>query len=248
VPILKEPPTFRKYIENPSRSSMASSLSNFESLRLLLGSMCLRRSKIILPLFGLEMEEKKVQFSTTEREEYRLLQLAGRKAIDLAVSGHNTKATHQSIIESLLRLRLFCNNGSLNKDDNPSSYSLEPEEILSLLQQSGEASCKYCSCDIASMSASENSDCVLLTQCHRLVCGECRTQYENDFERIQMSSENSCPFCSDKHGKINLCPKNAEGSLKTTSMRKSYPSKLLALLEDVRSNSPHEKTYATAPS
>jgi SWI/SNF-related matrix-associated actin-dependent regulator of chromatin subfamily A3 len=243
VPILKEPATFRKYIDDSSHSLKVNSQSDFKNLRLLLGSICLRRSKTILPLFGLKMEERRPEFSTQEREEYRQLELKCRRAIDLAVSGHNTKETHQSVIEALLRLRLFCNNGSTEESDKPSSFSRDTDEALSMLQQSGEAVCKYCSCDVLSMGGSDGPELVHLTKCCRLVCGECRIQYQHDLKNAQASGKNSCPFCSDEHGVNNLLPKEMGDRTTTTAARKVYPSKLMALLEDVQRNPLQEKRY-----
>ncbi|KAH0563506.1 hypothetical protein GP486_001927 [Trichoglossum hirsutum] len=242
VPILKEPATFRKYIDNSSHSLKANSQNEFKNLRFLLGSICLRRSKTILPLFGLKMEERRPQFSTREREEYRQLQIKCKRAIDLAVSGHNTKETHQSVIEALLRLRLFCNNGSTEESDKSSPFPRDPEETLSMLQQSGDAICQYCSCDILSMSGSGSPEPVHLTECCRVVCGECRIQYQHDLENAQASGKNSCPFCSDGHGVDNILPKETGDRMAIAAARKIYPSKLMVLLEDIQRNSLQEKS------
>ena len=244
VPILKEPATFRKYIDGSSHSLKVNPQDEFKNLRLLLGSICLRRNKAILPLSGLKMEERRPQFSTREREEYRQLEQKCRTAIDLAVSGHNTKETHQNVIEALLRLRLFCNNGSTEERDEPSPLLREPEEILSILQQSGEALCKYCSCDVLSIGGLGSADLVHLTECCRLVCGECRMQFQHDLKNAQANSKNSCPFCPDRHNVDSLLPKEMEDCVTiAAATREIYPSKLMALLEDIQRNPLQEKRH-----
>jgi SWI/SNF-related matrix-associated actin-dependent regulator of chromatin subfamily A3 len=247
MPILKEPAIFRKYIDGMLHLSKVSSQTDFTNLRLLLGSICLRRSKAILSLFGLTMEERRPQFSPLEREEYNLLLQKGRIALDIALSGHNTKETHQRVIEALLRLRLYCNNGSPQENDRHSASPLDLDETLSLIQQSGEAVCKYCSCDILSISFCEGPDFVHMTECRRLICGECVPQYHQDFKKAQKEGKESCPFCSDKHCADSLFRKETGKYAAGKASRKIYPSKLIALLEDILKNPLHEKRYQSGP-
>lgn len=161
----------------------------------------------------------------------------------MAVSGHNTKETHQSVIEALLRLRLFCNNGLPQKDDRSLRFFRDPEEIMSLLQQGGESVCKYCSCDILSMSVPGSPDFVLHTRCRRLVCSECRAQHLHDLKLAQRSSKYSCPFCADDHCSESLGPTDVENSKNIDVGGVIYPSKLKVLLKDVQTNPLKEKRY-----
>jgi SWI/SNF-related matrix-associated actin-dependent regulator of chromatin subfamily A3 len=182
-----------------------------------------------------------VQFSTREREQYRLLELKFRRAIDIAVSGHHNKETHQSVIEGLLRLRLFCNNGLTYESDRPSTLSQNPDELLSLFQLCGDAVCQYCFCDVLSMSASETANSVHLTECRQLVCGECMTQYQEDRRNVQQNGKHFCPFCDGEHSMENLLPRETGESLATFPADGEYPSKLVALLKDIQTNSMQEK-------
>jgi SWI/SNF-related matrix-associated actin-dependent regulator of chromatin subfamily A3 len=191
----------------------------------------------------LTVEERRPNFSAVERQEYNDLLLKGRVALDLALSGHNTKETHQRIIEALLRLRLYCNNGPVQDTDNPSTSLFDPEDILSLLQQSGEGFCKYCSCDILSLGIVENPDFVHMTECRSLICGECIPQYQQELKKSQTNGEQSCLFCSGKHCIDNLFRKDTRIHEGGNVFGKSYPSKLLALLEDIQKNPLHEKRY-----
>jgi SNF2 family DNA or RNA helicase len=247
MPILQEPAIFRKYIDGMSHRSKAGPKNDFTNLRLLLGSICLRRSKAILSLFGLTMEERRPRFSTLEREEYNVLLQKGRIALDLALSGHNTKETHQRVIEALLRLRLFCNNGSVQEKDGQSTSCGDPEETLSLLEQSGEAVCKYCCCDILSIGISESPDFVHMTECRRLICRECIPQYHQELKKAETDSKQPCPFCSQKHGEDNLLRKETGYIGAGSASTKQYPSKLIALLEDIHKNPLQEKRYWPVP-
>lgn len=235
---------FRKYIDGVSNSSRANLYFDFKNLRVLLGSICLRRGKDILSLFGLKVEERRPQFSAVERQEYNDLLHKGRVAFDLALSSHNTKETHQRVIEALLRLRLYCNNGSPQQNRRLlSSNSLDSEEILSLLQQSGDVVCRYCSCDILSLGISENPDSIHMTNCRVLICGECIPQYQQTLKKNSGLEEQSCPFCSGKHYMDNLFRIDHRSHDREINPRTTYPSKLLALLNDVQKNPLHEKRY-----
>lgn len=87
------------------------------------------------------------------------------------------------VMEALLRLRLFCNNGQAEADGSSKFSVLQPSarpgEALSFLQQSGEALCAFCSVDILSIDSSPDSDSGSLTPCSRLVCDECIQQYRS---------------------------------------------------------------------
>ena len=162
-----------------------------------------------------------------------------------SVSGHHNKETHQSVIEGLLRLRLFCNNGLTKESDSSSSLPNNPDEVLSLLQLGGEAGCKYCSCDILSMSALETGNFVHLTECRQLVCGECMTQYQEDLRNAQQNGKHLCPFCHGQHSMENLLSREMGESFATFPSNEDYPSKLVALLKDIQMNSMQEKRYAS---
>jgi SWI/SNF-related matrix-associated actin-dependent regulator of chromatin subfamily A3 len=241
VPILKEPAIFRKHIDGATHPSKANTQVDFQNLRLLLGSICLRRPKDILCLFGLTVEERRPKFSAVERQEYNDLLRKSRVALDLALSGHNSNETHQRVIEALLRLRLYCNNGLSPEKGSPSSSSLDSEDVLGFLQQNGEVVCKYCSCDILSLDAVGNPDFVHMTECRLLICCECISQYQEELKRCRKNGEQLCPFCSGKHCMDNLFRKESKVREEELAVGKVYPSKLLALLDDIQMNPLHEK-------
>lgn len=244
VPILSEPAVFRKYIMRSASTRKEGGSYDYKNLRALLGSICLRRNKAILPLYGLKPEMHKLELSTPEREMYHRLELMGRKAIDIAVSGHHTKEAHQSVIQSLLRLRMFCNNGAIEAHDQSSSLSGDPEEILSMFQQSGKAICMYCSCDILSMGILGSLDSVILTKCFHLVCGECRILHHHEEADLERISDSKSFLSSDRSNnsislRSNLLEEKDESGCIQLDL--SFPSKLKVLVEDVLNNRLREK-------
>lgn len=238
VPMLSDPAIFRKYIIKSTSPTKSTSNPEYKNLRRLLGSICLRRSKKILRLSDLKREEKRLQLSAVELEQYRDLQHKFEKAIEKAKRMNRNIETQQTEIQALLQLRLFCNNG-LPLEAAPTSSALQdPEELLSFFQQTGENVCNYCSCDIVSLGGLESFDFVLLTECSQFVCSECRAQYEYRLGEAR-KSRRDCPFCLDSHGTgrdLAQEYRHYSQDLKKTASRTEYPSKLNELMKDVQAH------------
>ncbi|KAK0701293.1 SNF2 family N-terminal domain-containing protein [Lasiosphaeris hirsuta] len=233
LPILQNATTFRKYVATPSASE---SRERFRNLRLLLQSICLRRTKELLRLPETLEEIRWVEFSTSERQEYDNIHLQCRRKIDIVVSGHKKERVNCILLESLLKLRLYCNNGT-PKDQSisalPSNFNRDPDETPSYLQQDDDTSCAFCSGPIYSMGDPEEPDGgVLLFGCTHRACRDCIWRYH--------AEETRCPVCS---------PGSAEGhtpflipaanllseheNVTSALINTRYPSKLLAFLEDI---------------
>lgn len=169
----------------------------------------------------------RLDFTVEERGEYSRIERICKEALDLAVSGHKVKEAHQNVLEILLRLRLFCNNGSIYNDEgrtHSSSKFMDPGEAFSLLQQSDRATCYYCSCDITSIAGSDNHDSVALTNCGRAICSDCVPLW-----RSETGKRKQCPICRSTHSLESVVAESNKDVLSPTK----YPSKLLALCRDI---------------
>ncbi|KAL8359454.1 hypothetical protein RB601_007831 [Gaeumannomyces tritici] len=271
MPIFSEPATFRKYLTKITRTR-AHPEGEFTSLRLILSSICLRRSKDIMPQSQGHVEEyRKPKFTATELGQYNTLTTACKNAIAISAkktAGVAAASNEHTIMEALLRLRMFCNNGEaayrlnlssiLTRGSRGSSRSL-PDEVLSYLQQKGEASCCYCSVDIVSLGPSvsdgENSgsnsessgstpesdlNLACLTHCLRLVCHGCTQEYRGSQAEGQPFT---CPLCHHIHGSESVFDESKQQDSKGTGHPglQQYPSKVNALIEDIRAHSLTEK-------
>jgi len=170
-----------------------------------------------------------LDFTQNEREEYARIERICKEALDLAVSGHKVKEAHQNVLEILLRLRLFCNNGSVYDGSGahfPGDF-MDPGETLSLLQQIGQADCYYCTCDVTSITRSDNDDSALLTVCHRVICSDCISSWRTAFAKRAQ-----CPICRSAH---NMGSAVTENGRAVTSFTR-YPSKILALCQDIQTH------------
>lgn len=228
VPVLDNAGAFRKHIsieKAPDRPSA----EPFENLRLLLKSISLRRSRTALPNMSFTTELNRLQFTTIEREQYVTLELTLKRLLSFALKCHDNSSSRIRVMEALLRLRMFCNNGL--EESHYGSFLTEhsrPDEILSLLQQSEEAKCADCSCDVLTINGPEDSDTGYLTRCFRVLCHECSLTYQQAFRQANTST---CTLCEKDHGIASL---NIDGqSVSTSNTLSRYPSKVAALVRDV---------------
>jgi SWI/SNF-related matrix-associated actin-dependent regulator of chromatin subfamily A3 len=235
VPVLGEAAQFKRHITHQTSPVKRGHKPGFENLRLLLGAICLRRNRGILPLPPIQDCHREVRFSPHERQGYQRLGHRMREAIDIAVSGHKAKEAHQTVLEALLRMRIFCNNGDFLKDGRVKTLT-EPEEIGSLLQQRGEAVCHYCSCDIVSFAKIGDEISGIVTTCQHAVCGECLGRFQKE-----RGDETTCPICHLSHPAPNEAS-NSEPHQEFAEDQ-SFPSKLIALYEDIERSRGEGKRY-----
>ncbi|KAJ9634511.1 hypothetical protein H2199_008968 [Coniosporium tulheliwenetii] len=185
VPILEDAAQFKRHITAPIDYKKVNIAKGYRNLRTLLSSICLRRTKAVLPMAQFTTFTQSLDFTQNEREEYAQIERICKEALDLAVSGHKVKEAHQNVLEILLRLRLFCNNGSVY-DGSGAHFSgefMDPGEALSLLEQTGQAACYYCLCDVSSITRSNDDESALLTACHRVICSDCISSWKTAFAK-----------------------------------------------------------------
>jgi SWI/SNF-related matrix-associated actin-dependent regulator of chromatin subfamily A3 len=225
VPILENPATFRNFITKPIQSNSG---SRFKNLRTLLESICLRRTKELLELPEPIPQTRRLAFSPLEQAEYIELLQNCRVEIDRAVSGHRKGTINSTVLESLLKLRLYCNNGSI-------ASTLDPDETLALLQQYDRNICAYCLGTIGSIDSSRDTDGGILLSCLHLICQNCLPTYRSQKEK--------CPLCTHQTDDspallTSSSAPNPLGAANSGSIGqgRQYPSKLVALLSDLKLN------------
>lgn len=227
MPLFNEPATFRKYVAMV-RARRGSDAVDFENLRLILSSICLRRNRTILPGQGYKTEFCSPPLSDKERHQYRTLEQACKRAIQVGSKRQEDQKMHHQVMEALLRLRMFCNNGQdETKTFMWSRAGSRPDEILSFFQQSGEAMCAYCSVDILAIGALKDTESGYLTPCFRLICGECTEHYRVS-EKDNLPFQ--CSFCNQHHD-LN----DSDGDREVVQVAaKRYPSKIKALMDNIK--------------
>jgi SWI/SNF-related matrix-associated actin-dependent regulator of chromatin subfamily A3 len=232
--MLDETSLFRAHIINPIESGRANGLSN---LRTLLKCICLRRRKELLKLPEPQLCQYLLKLSDAEQDEYASIGETHRQAIDDAVSGYKTAEAYQGMLQALLRLRLLCNHGLLEKRSQSAATRVleDPDETLSLLQQSDQAICAYCSCDITSIGDDNDPGSGLFLACSHLLCLGCVLQLKQRLVKSKEGSKSHCPVCQ-----ISVTVKASRPQSRVECQDILGPlyegecSKLAALISDVR--------------
>lgn len=232
LPILREAPQFRRHLTNKVQQMKTDVRPDFGNLRSLLGSICLRRNKTVLSLPQTTEHIFELDFSPGERERYNYLLHACEEAVKVAISGHKMEKKRHTVLEEILRLRLFCNNGLLFNTSDPYLFT-NPEEAVSLLEQAGEAVCYYCESDVLSFGLSGDTTSGCLTQCRKVVCGDCISRYK------VTGPSPKCPICGVLHEPAIATPRNDDLSCIPPVVE--YPSKLKKLCEDISIHKHEEK-------
>ena len=249
IPQLENAASFQKHIAESGRSGQRapSMKPNYENLRLLLGSTCLRRSISSLELGVTEVLEP-LDFSHAEKEKYNELAISSRRSIDAAISGRQKAHGNRAMLTSLLRLRIFCNTGLSSHGAIRQGVvdNFNADEIHSLMQQSGEAPvCVTCNCDIPSSDPSVGAYDQNVDFRHPSKCLECRQLLTLSDDDLR-SSQGYHDSVNDHATQLNPSPQESEWNrVSTTNSTNSdpskYPSKLKAVLSDIMIHYDKEK-------
>lgn len=241
MPILEKAPTFRKLITIPITST---SSSRFKNLRTLLRTVCLRRTRQLLDLPEPVDRTRRLLLTSKELRDYQEIISQSRREIDIAVSRHGKSNINSAFLESLLQLRLFCNNGRVNaiKQSGPTGLPADPDEALIYLQQHEQNVCAYCSGTIYYINEDPiNDGGMFIPGCSHLLCHNCVPYHH--------AEKQHCPACANQNDSTSSTAlpssdKHIEALQNyTDNMSRvfTYPSKLLALLSDIRQNSTHKR-------
>lgn len=227
VPQLETTGAFRYYIINPIESN---DRTGFENLRHLLEFICLRRTSDILGLPKPTTNTYFLELSAIESEEYSSVGETCRQEIDKAVSGRHHSKAYSGILQAILALRLLCNHGTHGDFFQSLDGSLpsDPDEAISLLQQSDNAVCTYCSCDVASVGEPNDLSSGVLTVCSHIFCADCLPQYKSDLDKVREGAKAQCPVCNRMIGRSFLVAKAVRNvQLKPESSSSRLPAPLI---------------------
>ncbi|KAI1769275.1 SNF2 family N-terminal domain-containing protein [Hypoxylon sp. FL1150] len=224
IPFLEDTSVFRRHIIGRKRTVNGIAKPNFENLKLLLGSICLRRSTSVLSLNSVSYTTCRPVLSPEERTIYNNLALDCKMSIDELISHQNPQSLRQRpVLEALLKMRIFCNQG-LHAKAGEDSVLTRADEKMSLLQLSGESFCEFCNTYIDVM---DSEDAIHLTRNQNLACGECASRYAHEV---------------DKKTSIELPSMEQRNSEKGIFKHSNYSTKLIALLENVSKQDLQDKS------
>ncbi|KAJ5802175.1 uncharacterized protein N7503_004625 [Penicillium pulvis] len=243
IPILDNSSIFRRFVTGPSLTGVFASKPNYDNLRMLLGSMCLRRNTSILSELGVSFRVHRPALSQSERQTYKALENACKDRIKAAVSFQRGRGEPRIILTAILLLRIFCNTG-INSTLTLENFvrTSQADEISSLKLQSGGTACMECNKDVTSSAPSCTANKSHLLD--SLICHDCMSR--NSLSADHRSSP--CDILDSGHEVANTA-QCQEQSISTDSFVETpcnsqapYPSKLMALLADIKEHYGEEKS------
>ncbi|KAJ0372873.1 hypothetical protein COL26b_008881 [Colletotrichum chrysophilum] len=192
-----EPAKFRRYIELPFEQSEENTEKVKGRLITLLESLCLRRTKELLELPGLEEVTKELVFSTRERDQYDKTKEILMRTIKQKV-GEVEKSSKFGLFQANLQLRILCNHGTYQKPFSwhRRAYRLdEREAVVSALGQNAEITCDGCHQPMPILGSSRLRN-EFEEQCAHVFCSECLDQSDYSAGAISPQARH-CPVCEN---------------------------------------------------
>ncbi|KAI3323069.1 hypothetical protein HD806DRAFT_535561 [Xylariaceae sp. AK1471] len=246
VPLLDDTATFRKHIEERWKTANGTSKPDYENLKLLLRSICLRRrSSNVLPSLGVTFIQRRPAMSEVERKAYDELAALCGQCIKAAVNSKSTKGGNRPMLTALLRMRIFCNTG-LSSSVQSLSDDVEKHLTPSLLQQSGEDICVSCKNEVLSLDAEDRIENYQNLTHRQLKCEGCsrRAPSTQDSEGLPRDPQNPPNVIDDDDVMQDVQYENDHilVPINDVSRHAVYPSKLLSLLDDIKEHYSEDKS------
>lgn len=253
VPQLDSPVAFRKHITKGSVTARGVHQADYSKLKLLLTAICLRRKmSTVFPSLGGSFITHRLSFSDAERKVYGEMVRACDRQLKAAVNTPLSNGENKLILTAKLRLRMFCNTGLRSLflgARSGSDVRLSSDEVVAMLQQSGQNMCSICNMEILSLSSDDNRvspdhwlDFALVLKCQGCSNPEPGVASREDLRDStapRSDEDNEDEDMKDVQPSIDW----GEDSHCALSQVKEYPSKLLALLADIQEHHAEEKRY-----
>ncbi|TVY27092.1 DNA repair protein RAD5A [Lachnellula hyalina] len=241
-------PDFRKHIISPLVKGTEQGMNN---IRLLLDSICLRRTQKLLHLPEVSDEDRYIEFTASEKSLYSNTQAEMIKAIKQHDSHDRNTKGYFGIFQLQLQLRRLCNHGTFQRSFSHISAegaSFDPEEALALLKERGEGKCAYCNTHVTGLKDIEDIVSGKFTVCGHLLCSGCLPRFEEGLKTGKSTSR--CPLCLRDISRKFLASDEeiaeGAGSNLKTELRyfeeRGVSSKLSSLVMDLKQNTTEGKS------
>ena len=146
---------FRKHIITPLLKGKD---QGSNSLRILLDSICLRRTKKLLNLPDSFGEDRHIDFSSLEKKFYKETQAELIATVKQHESQARNKKDFFGMFQLQLQLRRLCNHGTFQKTQSKAlaeDIQFEPEQAFELLHEEKMAKCTYCNVAVRGVKGSK---------------------------------------------------------------------------------------------
>lgn len=205
-------------------------------LRALLKSICLRRTTEILQLPEASDQIRRLELSPAERELYSNVAESHKRRIDEAISS-NTSVKNQGLFQAILRLRIFCSNGSTGPAKASSSSSRRKSKKSVVPSHLEEGLCSNCWKEASSIEDMEDSKLGVLTGCSHLLCYDCTEESQQD----DCMNRVLCPVCGNLTSTTALQPGVDDDQSSVAPTDYQFTSKMSTLIRDISQYQNSEK-------
>ena len=173
---------------------MKSTGAGSESLRLLLDSICLRRSRNLLDLPETNVKNRVLEFSEVEREQFLSAERSMSRTIKHQANLETTKKRFYGISQLEMRLRRLCNHGTFQRpfsqihEDNTTDLEFNT-------QKPKDDRCDYCELQLSQNIIVDEHFNGHFTVCGHLLCSQCLPQFEHAVAKSKDESGLRFPLC-----------------------------------------------------
>ncbi len=241
--------TFRKYISEPLLTDPEAGDRN---LRLLLRSVCLRRTRVLLDIPNAKDETVTLFLSSEERSAYSQIIEDTKRGIDDCISSTSIAKAYNGIFQTILRLRLLCNNGTHQLSESRSEVQGGSAEDGYV--EGGKSACLFCSCEIIVPTwQNDVSPGASPRDSLHLLCPACLSPNDIDKPRYGKESRKQRPTASGRVQHLNAIqdaiPRvGSDNQILSRSLRPKFlpdgqSSKLSALVSNIQEHMLGNKRY-----
>jgi SWI/SNF-related matrix-associated actin-dependent regulator of chromatin subfamily A3 len=188
---------FRRHIITPVTKGTTQGIQN---LRILLDSICLRRTNKLLDLPRVVKEDHYVNFSPTERSFYTKTQAEMIASIKQHDSRDRNSKNYFGVFQLQLQLRRLCNHGTFQKSFSGTSEEdakLDHAQMFDLLRNTAKAACLTCKTLVTNVKDSAYPGSGIFTACGHLLCSGCFPRYTSALPKSSRRGTR-CPLCKEK--------------------------------------------------
>jgi hypothetical protein len=187
---------FRKHIVSPLVRGSENGVNN---LRILLDSVCLRRTKQLLNLPEVKSEIRLLSFSANEEHQYVQTREKLIKMVRQGSIRAKERKGNLGVFQIQLQLRRLCNHGTFQKL-SLDAEEFDPDQTISQLKAQKEAKCENCKVKINKIGGGspKQTRTGTFTVCGHLICMKCVGKMKEKLQKLHGQDECfKCSLCKE---------------------------------------------------
>ncbi|KAK4163844.1 P-loop containing nucleoside triphosphate hydrolase protein [Cladorrhinum sp. PSN259] len=203
VPLLHRKSEFRKHIAKPIEAKSRSGAA--KNLRLLLESLCLRRTKELINLPEPEEITYDVHLSAEEKRLYEMVKDQAKTEMERFISSSQGPGAGKAVLQMVMRLRRICNHGTMDQDLQDCIMDNDTSGDVGV---AGAKICPDCGCEIAETGLSTPDG-------KKFLCADCYCEWERKVpkSRGKKGGSSNSKMPAETNNNLNLSGHSTKVSL-----------------------------------